>query len=475
MMAQVGAGSFLPAPFCLGLGLLLACGSPDQHAAAVPLAKLSPALRALLNDSQAQHVAHRVILDLTTQLDLTHLDDSLRSVAAGRAARRQAVTSALRGVADASQSRLIPLLERLRRRGDVAEYERFIIVNRFVVGATPAGIRALAAAPDVATISEETPPTGSALAGVRADVTNLDSVSWALRAIGGREGLDGHGGVVGIIDAGASAAHEQLRQNFRGGNTSWFNPSAPTSTPTDILRGHGTGVLSAAIGRTIGVAPGARWIACVGLPDGHYNNIALTQCAEWMIATGQPDILINPWQLPEPGCDRSLQRIVAVWRLAEILPVFAAGNYGPEPRSDRSPSNYGFSVGAVARGDRLFARSSRGPNSCDRSIYPTIVAPGSAVPVAYPLTPSSYIRTDGSSVAAGLVAGAAALLLQRHPDATVAELEEALRAGAVDLGPRGPDNDFGYGRLSVPGALKALDRIRSAAKPSSSTVRPMQQ
>ena len=273
----------------------------------------------------------------------------------------------------------------------------------------------------------------------------------------------------------AEKAHDQLRQNYRGGNTSWFNPSAPTSTPTDILRGHGTGVLSAAVGRTIGVAPGARWIACVGLPDGHYNNVALTQCAEWMITTGQPDILINPWQLPEPGCDRSLQRIVAVWRLAEILPVFAAGNYGPEPRSDRSPSNYGFSVGAVARGDRLFARSSRGPNSCDGSIYPTIVAPGVVVRVAYPLTPSSYIQTDGSSVAAGLAGGAAALLLQRYRDATAAELEAALRSGAVDAGPRGPDNGFGYGRLSVGGALTALERIRTAANANSTSVRPMQQ
>src|SRR2546425_3717778 len=181
-----------------------------------------------------------------------------------------------------------------------------------------------------------------------------------------------------------------------------------------------------------------------------------------MITTGQPDILINPWQLPEPGCDRSLQRIVAVWRLAEILPVFAAGNYGPEPRSDRSPSNYGFSVGAVARGDRLFARSSRGPNSCDRSIYPTIVAPGSAVPVAYPLTPSSYIRTDGSSVAAGLVAGAAAVLHPRHPDRSVAALEETLRAGAVSPGPPGPAKNFGFRRLPVPRAIKALGPIRRA-------------
>src|SRR5438067_1605907 len=128
MMAHVGAGSVLPAPFCLGLGLLLACGAPDQRAAVPPFSTL-------------------------------------------------------------------------------------------------------AAASDVATIVEETPPSGSALAGLRTDAAH-DSLSWALQAIGGREGLDGHGIVVGIIDAGASGLHEQLHENYRGGNVSWFNPVGQTSTPT---------------------------------------------------------------------------------------------------------------------------------------------------------------------------------------------------------------------------------------------------
>ena len=314
MMAHVGAGSVLPAPFCLGLGLLLACGAPDQRAAVPPLSKLSPALRVLVRDSPSQPIAHRVIVDLTDQLDLAHLSDSFSHFVAGRAARRQTVLIALRTIANESQRRLTPLLERLRRRKEVGDYERFIIVNRVVVSATPAGIRTLAAASDVATIVEETPPSGSALAGLRTDAAH-DSLSWALQAIGGREGLDGHGIVVGIIDAGASGLHEQLHENYRGGNVSWFNPVGQTPMPTDILRGHGTGVLSAAVGRTIGVAPRAQWIACVGLPDGHYNNIALTECAEWILATGQPDVLVNPWQLPELGCDRKLVKKGGKWRV----------------------------------------------------------------------------------------------------------------------------------------------------------------
>ena len=236
-----------------------------------------------------------------------------------------------------------------------------------------------------------------------------------------------------------------------------------------------SGVLSAAVGRaeggrTVGVAPAAQWVACEGLPDGRYSNVSFTACADWLVTTAQPDIIVNPWQLPTLGCDSSVYRIVAIWRLAEMLPIFAAGNNGPQSSSDRSPGNFGFSVGAMSKRGTILERSSRGPNSCTGSIFPSIVAPGAAVPVAFPLTSSSYIKTEGTSVAAGITAGVAALLLQRDPDASVAELETALRNGAVDMGQRGPDNSSGYGRLSVPGALAALERIRAKLTATSNIV-----
>ena len=99
-------------------------------------------------------------------------------------------------------------------------------------------------------------------------------------------------------------------------------------------------------GRTVGVAPAAQWVACEGLPDGRYSNVSFTACADWLVTTAQPDIIVNPWQLPTLGCDSSVYRIVAIWRLAEMLPIFAAGNNGPQSSSDRSPGNFGFSVGA---------------------------------------------------------------------------------------------------------------------------------
>ena len=58
-------------------------------------------------------------------------------------------------------------------------------------------------------------------------------------------------------------------------------------------------------------------------------------------------------------------------------------------------------------------------------------------------------------------AGAMALLLSAHPQATLDQLEQALRAGAEDLGADGPDNDTGHGRLDVVKAEAELAAARA--------------
>lgn len=55
----------------------------------------------------------------------------------------------------------------------------------------------------------------------------------------------------------------------------------------------------------------------------------------------------------------------------------------------------------------------------------------------------------GTSAAAPHVAGAAALLLSQHPEWTADQLEAALRDGAIDLGPPGPDDNYGAGALDL--------------------------
>ncbi|HET9225717.1 MAG TPA: S8 family serine peptidase, partial [Thermoanaerobaculia bacterium] len=249
----------------------------------------------------------RALVDLEEQADFGKLQ-----LSGGRRERGDQVIAALSGLARRSQERLRPILDDPRL---VRSWQGFTVVNRLLVEATPAGLKALRKHPEVASVVLEQELPEPALMGPSPP---------GLGEGPGVRALDGKGVIVGVIDSGASAVHEQLSANFRD----WFDPEGKSPEPRDTRFGHGTGVLSVAVGRKIGIAPGATWIACAALPRGRYNNVLATQCADWMLNTGRPDVLIAAWVLPTPGCDRSLQRIVDAWRAAGILPVFPAGNYG---------------------------------------------------------------------------------------------------------------------------------------------------
>jgi len=427
----------------------------------------------------------RVLVDLGAQLDLPALGRSLERQRLSKRERRARVVAALERGAAESQARLRRFLEEARREGSIRSWQGFAIVDRLLVVATPEGVEALARRPEVVAVIPETEQEVPALAQYDLPAPGPpEKTSWAIAALGApeawRRGFDGSGIVVGAIDSGASARHEQMAAGFRGGVASWYDPAEGSATPHDNRTGHGTGTLSCAVGRntagvTLGVAPGAQWIACAGLPTGRYNNVLVTQCADWMLRTGQPDVLLAAWVLPDPGCDRSLQPIVDAWRAAEILPVFAAGNHGPAARTDRSPANYtglfpggrdALSIGGIDLTGSRLTEASRGPGSCGGSVFPFLVAPAEDLVAAFPIGPDVYRRARGTSFAAGLTAGAAALLMQARPDASIAEIEDALRASAADLGAPGPDGDFGYGRLDVPGALEKLTRSARPAAPA---------
>jgi len=380
-------------------------------------------------------------------VDLRSLGRDLARRGAGKRERRAAVIEALERLAARGERSLRPFLEAERHAGRVRSWSGFAVVNRLLVEATPEGVAALARRPEVAAIVPETEPSTAVLAAA----PPAGKTSWALPAIGApaawERGLAGTGVVVGIIDSGASSLHEQLAPGFRGGADSWLDPRGGSPEPRDTLIGHGTGVLSVAVGRnaagvSLGVAPGARWIACAGLPEGRYNNVLATACADWILRVGRPDVLVIAWLLPAAGCDRSLLPLVDAWRAAEILPVFAAGNHGPGAGTDRSPANYGdlypggrtaLSIGGLRKDGTSWPGTSQGPSGCGGAALPALSAPAEDLIAAFPITRSSYVQADGTSFAAGIAAGAAALLLQDRPDASVADLEDALRGGSLDV------------------------------------------
>ena len=59
------------------------------------------------------------------------------------------------------------------------------------------------------------------------------------------------------------------------------------------------------------------------------------------------------------------------------------------------------------------------------------------------------MSVTGTSFAAAIVTGAIANLLHAAPDRSADWVEKALAATAWDLGPKGRDEDFGYGLLDT--------------------------
>lgn len=103
-------------------------------------------------------------------------------------------------------------------------------------------------------------------------------------------------------------------------------------------------------------------------------------------------------------------------------------------------------VGAVHWADDILEPySSNGPTN-DGRVKPDISAPSVVDSASY--APEAF---DGTSAAAPHVAGAAALVLQAFPEFihNPNETTKFLQERSIDLGPPGPDNAFGVGRLSL--------------------------
>jgi len=335
-------------------------------------------------------------------------------------------------------------------------------------------------------------------------VYNLDiyaSVKWNIERVRAPEvwdllGFDGSGVVVGIIDTGVDWQHEALKQKWRGYNPAdpnnpdplfnWYDVVDNCRLPRDV-DGHGTHVTGIILGsdpqeeNIIGAAPGAQWIAvnAFNSSDGTASAKDLLKAGEYLLAPYDPqnpdikypekapDIINNSWGAEEQN--DYFQNMLNNWRNAGILPIFAAGNYGPADETIANPAHLPSSIAVAATSqfnNALHSKSSRGPvQAFPDLIKPNISAPG--VQITSSLPGGLYGTKTGTSMAAPHVTGIAALLLSIEDawegvpaEERVNILKNILQETALPLTdetyPSSPNYGYGYGLVDAFAAATAL-------------------
>lgn len=140
------------------------------------------------------------------------------------------------------------------------------------------------------------------------------------------------------------------------------------------------------------------------------------------LSLGQPEV--------PPGRDVVAKALDSA-ATAGVVPVVAAGNdfdtFGNGGLSSPGSAEQAITVAASGGSKpRQAPFSSGGPTPLGNAFKPDLTAPGVSVLSAHPMRDSGYGRLSGTSMAAPHVAGAAALLRERHPGWTVEQIKSAL-------------------------------------------------
>src|SRR5918997_592734 len=276
----------------------------------------------------------------------------------------------------------------------------------------------------------------------------------------------GEGVGVAIIDTGIDGGLPDF--TARDGSSRIVASLATNPDATDQADGYGHGTHVAGIvagdgtrlpdddrasGKYIGIAPGANLISIKASDDEGRGTVLDAIYGLQFVVDHKDDYNIRVVNLsvssttPQSYKTDPLAAAVESAYFHGILVVAAAGNRGSdEDAVDYAPANdpFALSVGAVddqntqARGDDAFADWSSVGETQDGFSKPEIGAPGAHIVSTLSrrsafedLCPAcvvdgDYIRVGGTSMAAPVVAGVAALVFEAHPEWTPDEAKSTL-------------------------------------------------
>ncbi|WP_258401421.1 type VII secretion-associated serine protease mycosin [Micromonospora saelicesensis] len=283
----------------------------------------------------------------------------------------------------------------------------------------------------------------------QAHVNHAQTEQWHLnflKVTDAHKTSQGDGVVVALPDSGVDQ-HPDLKGNLLPGKDVIAGGGGDGLTDED---GHGTGMagLIAAHGDessgALGIAPKAKILPIFCSPPGKAGDSeSLAAAIEYAISAGADVISISI----AGGVSARLQQAVRMALQADIIVVAAAGN-APWTQMVGYPARYPevVAVGGIGRDGKRAAVSVTGPEI-------DVVAP--AVDIYSTSIDGKYRKGTGTSDATAIVAGAAALIRSKYPYLPAREVAHRLTATAVDKGPPGRDDEYGYGVIDLVAALTA--------------------
>jgi subtilisin family serine protease len=295
-------------------------------------------------------------------------------------------------------------------------------------------------------------------------------------------GYTGDGIVIGVLDTGFKLTHEAFNQPGNVvnvlGQWDFINDDPVTSNEEGDLasqHNHGTRILGTIAAYMPDSLVGAAYDAAFYLAktEDTSQEVPIEEdyyvaALEWIEANGA-DVATSSlgyiaWyaQTDLDGMTAVTTQAVNIATANGLVCVTAAGNRShdddPATSSLLAPGD-AFDVitcGAVDSNGEIANFSSDGPTA-DGRVKPEVLARGVSTATVSPDNDTSTNWVSGTSLSTPLVAAAAALVVQAHPDWTVAQVRAALMRSASDFRQNGTfDPAFvrGYGIIDVIAAIE---------------------
>jgi hypothetical protein len=255
------------------------------------------------------------------------------------------------------------------------------------------------------------------------------------------QGINGSGVKVAIIDTGINQNHPDLIGKVVG-EVNFIE----TEGTTEDLDGHGTfcaGIIAgsgaASGGKYKGIAPGASLLNIKVLDMDGYGKVSdIIAGIEWAVDNDADIISLSLGKMSFGEVNLPITMAADNAMDAGVVVCVASGN--SESRiSSPGDGNKVITVGASDSRGHVADFSGSSPVK-DGRIKPEVLAPGvDVVSTAIPgmqyvkYIDTFYIEQSGTSIAAPVAAGVAALLIQKDPSLTPAGIKAALAKGARKL------------------------------------------